>query len=88
MGRKNPKSYWRVSVDIHWMVHHKQMTLQEKADRIAKALKGLRVFKRHPEYKSVLTDLTAAASIGYAEYEQALDSLYNFADYFGIWLAS
>lgn len=88
MGRKNPKSYWRVSVDIHWIVHHKHMNIQQKAARISKALKGLRVFKRHSEYRSVLTDLVTAANVGLAEYEEALDSLYNFADYFGIWLAS
>lgn len=85
--RNTPPQGWLYKADISWILNHKKMAQTEKASRIMGALAPLKVFKNH-ETKTVLTELVAAGKGTVAEFENALDILFNTCDYYSVWLSS
>lgn len=87
-NKKRRNSKWRFRADISWILHEKKYNLSTKAQKINRALRGLPPF-RNPEYKTLLTAmLEAAEDNNKRDFEESIDNLFAFCDWFGVWLSA
>lgn len=83
---RKKKEHWLYKADISWVANHPKMTDAEKADKIWYFLHRLKPFTSKT-HRTVLTELVTASKIGRKDFEDKLEVLYNFCDYYRIWLS-
>lgn len=80
--------HWQYHADISWVLNKDKMDLAVKADKIRKFLSGLPPFENHPEHLTIFDELETAAPKGKEAFEEAVEVLFNFCDYYRIWISS
>lgn len=80
--------HWIHRADISWVLHKSKMDNVGKADKIRKYLEGLAPFQDNPEHISVLEELQEAAKQGNTAFDEALDVLFVYCDFYRIWISS